>query len=65
MIWTGRVLRIAGRSVFVVVEEIDPTRELGPLEAVDVPAPPLAVGHRVLVADKRPAGMVIIGRLPA
>jgi hypothetical protein len=51
--------------VFVLVEEIDRTRELGPLEAVDLPAPALAEGDRVLVADKRPAGMVIIGRLPA
>jgi hypothetical protein len=65
VIWTGRVLRIVGRSVFVLVEEIDRTRELGPLEAVDLPAPALAEGDRVLVADKRPAGMVIIGRLPA
>ena len=66
--WVGKVERVtagAPTSYRVVIEAIDPTRALGPMEAVQVPGAALAVGNRVVVEDVAGAssGYVITGRL--
>lgn len=67
--WTGRLERVVtagpGGTYRVVIDAIDPTRALGPMEAAEVPGAALAAGDRVIVHDLAGAasGYVIGGRL--